>query len=270
MSKINRPLLTLVFTCGGSLFVLYFVFLGYIFPTIVSLTNPIEIIILYTLALRALLFFAVRRLRRMPGQIKIGVFSIESFALILVILLYVYTGDPGYNALVGSILTSWIAGGLVVITPYSILEFMISMYKSSTITNVIVFLIGEFASVIFLANIAFQISPAPSNLQQLGLTLITSIKTEPGTGITALAPSSLIVNVTAVILYISMISYIVLRHGVHERAFGFPLILMLLSTVVLFAWSSIASSSALNVFVSLTAPGAGIPLIFWVVLRGRK
>ena len=269
-NKIDFPLFALVFVCGGCLFALYFVFLGYFAPTLISLTNSIEIIIFYTLALRAVALFAVPRLRRLPGQIKLGVLSVESFVLILIIVWYIFSRDPGYNTLIGTILTSWIAAGLVVITPYTILEFMIGMYKSKTIANVLVMVVAEFASVIFLANIAFQISPAPNSLQQLGVDILTAIKSGPGTGITEFTPSNLIVNVIAVILYMSMILYIVLRHGVAEMTPSLPFILMLIGTITLFVWSSLALIVGLNIFVSLTAPGAGIPFILWVVLRGKK
>ena len=269
-SNIDRQLLALVLVCGGCLFALYFVFLGYFASTIVSLTSVVELVILYTLALRAVLLFTVPRLRRLPGQIKIGIFSIESFVLIVVIIWYIFTADPAINALIGTILTSWIAAGLIVITPYSILEFMISMYKPSTITSVLVFMVTEFASVVFLANIAFQVSPPPGSLQQLGVTLLTAIKAQPGSGITALGPSNLIINAVAVILYLCMVVYIVLRHGVAGRSPNLPFVLMLVGTLVLFVWSSLASIAGVNLFVSLTAPGAGIPLIFWVVLHAKK
>jgi hypothetical protein len=268
--KTDFAMLTIVLASGGVLLSLYFVFLEYFAPTLESLSNPIELLIFYTLVVRVILLFCVPRLRRLPGQIKIGVLAVESFVLILVIVLFIVTGDPGYNTLLGVILTSWIAAGLVVITPYSILEFMVSMYKSSSVTGVLTMVAGEFATVVFLSNIAFQISPAPGNLSQLGIDLLEAVRFQPGGGITGFSPTNFGVDVIALVLYVCMIAYVIKLNSLSGRSSTFPFFLMLIGTFVLFAWSSYAISFQTDIFLALTVPAIGISIFLWVVSYEKK
>ena len=252
------------------MFALYLAFLAYLPPVTSMLTNGVESAIFYTLFLRAVLLFFVPRFRRIAGQFKIGILSIESFVLVGIIVWYIFTADPAFNTLIGDILTSWIAGGLVIITPYSILEFMISMRKSPNLTVFLTSLVTEFAVVVFSVNIVSQVSPAPTDLQQLGISVLGSVKVQAGTGLSGLNASSVLVTAASLVLYVGAILYIVLKHDVLGRTFVLPFVLILIGTILLLFWSSFATIVGLDIFVALSTPAAVIPLILWAISREKK
>jgi hypothetical protein len=265
----DRWLYVLIFFCGAPLFALYIAFLVYLPPITTLLTDTTESIIFYTLFIRTALLLLVPSFRRIAGQFKIGILSIESFVLVGIIAWFLFTGDPYFNTLIGEILTSWIAAGLVIITPYSILEFMINMRKSPTITSFLTSLVTEFAAVLFSLDIVSQLTPVPTNLEQLGISLLGFAKVG-GTGLSAGSPSDVLITSTSLILYVSAILYIVSRHDVPGRTFLFPFILIFTGTIVVALWSSVALNFELQIFIALSAPAIAIPLILWVISRGKK
>src|SRR5579884_393096 len=189
--------LGLSFFASISLFYLYFYFLSAFLPG-VSLTNAIEVAIVYT---------QILRLRRGSFQSKIILFSFEVFVIAILIAIYFVTKDVSYNLLIGEILLAWIGAVLVILTPYALIRFAVAMYSGGELYSVLNYAAWEYVSVFFLASLVAESSgPLPSSVAGLGVSVINSVTNELRTGSEVFTYTSPIIVASAV-FFVSLALY---------------------------------------------------------------
>jgi len=263
---------------GMSLLIQYLYFLNFFFAPIllVSPMNPLEQIVFYTLTLRAIGLILIPRLRRLHPQLKIAIFSLETFILVIFIFLYIYTGYSFFEIMMGNLLTAWIASSLIVLTPYGIYQLVAMMYKNAvttTLTNVFSSLVPELGITLFLSNLAASVSSPPIGLTNFGSFVINSIKTQPGLGNSSALSSNPLIQAATIMIYISLLVYIAVCQN-PLASFGaryhFALLPMLLGTIALSAWLYIATSFSSNILFVLSVPSVITSIILWVIYHGKK
>ena len=267
-TNLNRIGLSLVF--GSALFSLYIIFLAFFAPVLVAPQDELELVIFYTLLLRVVLLTAVPLFRRIHPQIKIGLVSIESFVLVLFIAMFTLTHDFAYSTIMGEILTTWIGASLVILTPYGIVEFIITVYKGSTITTVFTSLAPLFAVGVFLANFAQTSSPQTS-IASFGNSVVDSLRVQPALGNITTSSVS-IIGVATIMIFVGGLLYVLADQPFLS---SFPakrhlsIVLMLISTAILGAWTFVFLGFTSNVLLVLSLPSMVIPIALWWLSHGK-
>jgi hypothetical protein len=258
------------------LFALYFYFLGYfIGPVFATSFDAVESAIFYTMILRALGIAFVPYLKRTHAQVKILVFSIEAFVLCFLILAFVLTGDQTYNSLLAVVLTSWLATTLIVLTPYSIYELAVTMYKGTNLTSLFMASTPVVAITFFLSNMVVRIPNPQSGLANFGAQLINSLRNEPSVaGGNGLINADYLTSAVSLVLFLVLIIYVVL--DLNESApslndvpkYHYALALALVGSIVVYTWLILTTHDLKgNTLEILTAPTIVIPIILWVITR---
>jgi hypothetical protein len=268
--------LGLAFFISLSLFALYLYFLNYFAGPIVSIPmDAIESAVFYSMILRALLLFFVPYLRKLQPQFKILIFSFEAFVLFCLILISLVSGDSGYLQLMADLLTAWLGATLIIVTPYSIYELALIMYRGTDITTLAVSSAPLVAICLFLSNLVVRVPNPQGGLSGFGTEMIRSLRVQPAIAGSTVETNSFISGVSAV-FFLSIIVYIAytLNQSAEPLAgvpkYHYALALMLLGSLVLYVWL-LASSSLLNgnIFEILSIPAAIIPVILWMIARER-
>jgi hypothetical protein len=269
-----KLILAIIFSVA--LFTLYFYFLGYfIGPLFAAPFDAIQSAIFYTMILRVLGIAFVPLLKKLHAQVKILVFSFEAFALCFLILGFVSTGNQSYSSLLADVLTSWLATTLIVLTPYSIYELAIMMYKGTSLTALFVSSTPVMAIAFFLADLVVHIPNPQNGLSNFGSQLINSLRAQPsvaeGSGLTS--ANSLIPTVSVVIFLVLAI-YVVL--DLNESVptlndlpkYHYALALAVIGSIAAYIWLILTTHDLNgNVFEILSAPTIIIPIVLWVITR---
>jgi|GEM_PF-2335763 hypothetical protein len=263
--------LGLSFFASISLFYLYFYFLSAFLPG-VSLTNAIEVAIVYTQILRLIAVASIRRLRRGSFQSKIILFSFEVFVIAILIAIYFVTKDVSYNLLIGEILLAWIGAVLVILTPYALIRFAVAMYSGGELYSVLNYAAWEYVSVFFLASLVAESSgPLPSSVAGLGVSVINSVTNELRTGSEVFTYTSPIIVASAV-FFVSLALYSAFVNSPAEsppRNY-YPIVFPLLATIILLGWMELFQLFTSDVFLVLSIPSLSIAIALWWLSRGRR
>ena len=269
--------LGLAFLSGLSLFALYLYFMSYFSGSI--LLGPMDAVqsaIFFTMILRVGALWFVPYLRRVYPQVKIVMLSFEAFILFLLVLVEVLTASSTDSQLMADVLTAWLVSALIIVTPYSIFELAIMMYKGTSITSLAVYSGPLSAICLFLSNFVARVPAPPIGIRDFGVTIIDSLKASPSFAGSGLGTENSFLSEASVFFFLSIILYIAFH--LNESAtdftqmpkYHYALSLMLLGSLISYLWL-LASSSLLdeNVFEILSLPAAVIPIILWVFARER-
>lgn len=277
MAQNNRDLarISSAFLAILSLLALYLFFLNYFFGSLINVMSEVESIIFYAMILRVLGITLVPYLRRMHPQIKILVFSFETFILVGLIVAFAFTGDIAYNALMGLILTTWLGVSLVVLTPYAIYQLGLMMYRGNSITSVVLSGAPEIAVGLFLGSLVFRVKTAPTGLSDFGTMIINSLRAEPGVGETGNIASSSILAGASTIFFIAIMVYAIFGQKLPTSTtfsglprYQYALVLVLLGIISLYIWTFSSPVLGGNVFVMFSIPAIAIAITLWGLSRG--
>ncbi|MHB1907570.1 MAG: hypothetical protein ACYCQJ_01715 [Nitrososphaerales archaeon] len=271
----NKTRLIPAIAASLSLLTLYLFFLNYFVVALVfSGMSEIESLIFYTMIFRVIGVTFIPYLKRIHPQIKILIFSFETFILVLLIVAYVFTKDPSYNLLMGNILTAWLGVSIVVLTPYAIYSLGLSMRNGASITSTVLSGAPEIAVGLFLASLVFRIRAMPNGLASFGTMIIASLRAQPGIGQTPSATSNPIISISSTIFFIAIFTYVILEKRIPTSAFStlpkfqYILALMLLGILALYLWTFSSQFFDGNIFIIFTAPSIIISIALWVLARG--
>jgi hypothetical protein len=262
---------------GLSLFALYLYFLNiFVVPIVGGPMDAVESAIFYTMIFRVLVLLLVPSLRKLGAQFKIVILSFEAFILFLLVVVAVLSGSTAYGQVIAKILTAWLMSALIVVTPYSIYELSLMMYKDTSMTALAVSAAPLGAICLFLANLAVRIPNPPSGIGNFGAVLITSLKDQPSFAGSTVAGESPFISGVSVLFFLSIIVYIVFHQAqtsldfTSATKYHYPLSLMVMGSLVTFLWLFFAAGFLNgNVFEVLSVPAASISIILWVVCRER-
>lgn len=260
-----------------SLFALYVEFLSYFAGPIFSAPmNTVESLIFYTMILRALGMAFVPSLKRLQAQVKILVFSFEAFVLCFLILEIVFTGDQYYSSLLATILTTWLGTTLIVLTPYSIYEFAIFMYRGTTVTSLVVSATPLVAISLFLSSLIVRVSSPPSGISNFGAGLINSLRGQPSVGGgNGLGSADSLGGVVSILFFLTMLTYVV--SDLYDSApmlaktvpkYHYALALAVIGSLGVYLWTVLVSHAfKADVIVIFSVPAIIIPVILWIITR---
>ncbi len=203
----------------------------------------VESIVFYTMVLRVLAVAFIPRVRRTNSQVKIALFSFETFVLVGLIFTYIYTLDRGYDILIGQLLTAWIGVSCLVLTPYLVYQIGYSMHKGMSAASLTLAVTPEYAVNLFLAGLAISLTSPPNGIVDFGSMLIGSIKVQSTFENAQLLGTNAFFASITVVLYISLVLYIgMCQYSTSFVAFAeaikyqYQLLLILAGTVIVFIW----------------------------------
>jgi hypothetical protein len=269
--------LGLAILAGVSLFALYLYSMSFFAGAVASgPMDQVESAIFYTMILRVLGLFFVPRLRRLPSQVKIVLLSLEAFVLVLVIIAAISTGSSGDTQIMADILTAWLVTALIVVTPYTIYELAVMMYKGTSVTALVFSAAPLVAICLFLSNLPSRIPNPPSGIGDFGVAVIDSMKTQAGFAGPASGGQNAFISGASVLFLLAIIVYIAFQLNLSSIDFAgtfkfhYALSLMVIGSLAMFLWL-FATTDLLkgNIFEILSLPAAGIPILLWVVCRER-
>jgi hypothetical protein len=236
--------------------------------------SPIETVIFYTMLLRVLGLMFVPFLRRLYAPGKIIILFFEDFVLFFLILVIAFTGDQVYGGLLAVLLTSWIGATLLILTPYSIFELVRMMNKGTSLTALVTSGAPLLAVGMFMASLSGS-TTFQSGLSGLGITIINSIKDQPGLAGGAQLGSNSLITGSAIVFSVSITLYIAIsmNQSIAKIAgvpkYHYALALVLVGIVAAYLWAistfTLFSGDILEIF---SVPAALIPIILWAMSRG--
>jgi hypothetical protein len=275
----DRVKLVLSILLGLCLFSFYLAFLGLIGGAILlAPMSGVESLIFYTLILRVLGVAFVPQLRRTHAQVKIALFSLETFALVVLIFGFIITGQPYFDTLIGGVLTAWLGASSIVLTPYLIYQIGASIYKGMSTSALVLSVVPEFAVGAFL--VGFGITNAgsvPAGISAFGTVLIGSVRAQTALqNEQAIASNAFIVGVS-LIAFLAMLFHIGLKQRNQSPNFNdtdslskgspryhYQLVLILVSAIIVLSWMIISAATlGGDDLVVLSLPAVVISAVLW-------
>jgi hypothetical protein len=282
--------LTIAVLIGLCLFALFVYFLVLIGATILlSPQSPIESLIFYTMVLRVLGVSFVPWLSRTHAQVKIALFSIETFVLVFLIFGYVLTQDPTFDTLIGQVLTAWVGVSAIVLTPYLVYQISTSMYKGLSTSGLTLSITPEYAIGVFL--VAFGIangSNPPSGISSFGSALIGLVRSQSQTQYITVVGTQPFVTAVSMIIFVCLLIYIGIAQRYETFAGSTPplfsatsmrsepkylllLLLLFAGVAATIAWIAISANDLLyNDLYIFTIPAVIVSATLWGMSRRKK
>jgi hypothetical protein len=281
-SQSNSVRIAIATLVGLCLFSLYFIFLGIDgAPILLAPMGAVESLIFYTLALRVLAVTFVPYLRKAHAQVKIALFSIETFVLVLLIFDFVITRQLAANILIGQVLTSWLGATSILLTPYLIWQISLNIYKGMSSSALVLSVTPEYVVGVFLVAFAIATSP-PSGISAFGASLVGSIRAQQTVqGVQMLGSNPLIVSIS-VIIFLCMLFQIGLMQGPQGTVnvgeplskgaprYPYQMLLLLAGAVFVFFWLIFFPSAlGTDALFTLCVPAIAITAILWGLTKRR-
>jgi hypothetical protein len=247
---------------GASLLYVYLVFaVAFVQKVDPSGLNPIEQAIVITQAARLVAVFVVPRLRKANAEVVWTLFSLESFFVVGLMGLFLYTSDVYYSRVVVDVFSTWITTLLLLTPPYTVFRYSANMVKGSKLWGIFLSIIMEFGFLLFLNNMISQIS-APINFGDFLSKLIVNVREDVVGRKNPVAVGSHFAE-PAVLLYVGLIVYAAFPHKNAKPNPTSVLVPALASTVALFGWISLAAAFIPSTLLSLTAPTLILVALIW-------
>jgi hypothetical protein len=277
-SQRSRVRMVIAILLALTLFALYLYFLDHFYPSLILVPmTAIEAAIFYTMILRTLGFAFIPLLRRQHPQTKILVFSLEAFVLCILIIMIALTSEAMYRVWMDQVLTVWIGATLIVLTPYSILELAVLMYKGPGLTSLVFSVAPLSAITLFLANLIVRVPNLPVGLANFGTAIIDSLRGEPSLAGGVGPGSSVLIPGISIVIFILMVVYIALIQNWSAPAltdtpkYHYALALMLIGSLVLYFWLfGVAPILKENIVTIFSIPATIIPVVILVITRHGK
>jgi hypothetical protein len=187
------------------------------------------------------------------------------------------TSEAMYRVWMAQVLTVWIGATLIVLTPYSILELAVLMYKGPGLTSLVFSVAPLSAITLFLANLIVRVPNLPVGLANFGTAIIDSLRGEPSLAGGVGPGSSVLIPGISIVIFILMVVYIALIQNWSAPAltdtpkYHYALALMLIGSLVLYFWLfGVAPILKENIVTIFSIPATIIPVVILVITRHGK
>lgn len=257
-----------VLGAGASLGYLYLVFaVAFIDNIDPARLNAVELAIVVTLAARLVAVFVLPELRNAKVEVVWILFSVETFLVVGLMGVFLYTSDPFYSRLVVDVFSTWLTTLAVVTPPYTIFRCAVSMVRESKLWGILVSVIAEFGFLVFMNNMVSQIK-APINIRSFLTAVILNVRSDVVGGKNPLVGVSQFAE-AAILLYVALIVYAAFPAW-HRKVDSAPILVpAVASTMVLFGWISLATGFMPNTYLSLTVPTILLTALVWWFTHGK-
>jgi len=254
---------------GGALSYLYVIFLfAFLFRADISELDSLQLVIIITLLGRLVFVLHLsgpRSMKDEPAVTAFILFSLEAYIFLGFMVFGLLFGGASFFAIGLEIFSTWVAGVMCVVLPYTILSISIRMAKNRELIGVLFPAATDFAFLVFLVGVTSQATKPPSfgNLFQY---LISSARSDLASGVSPL-PFASSVLVPSAVVYCSLLVYATLprtANGVSPRV---ALTLPLLSALVAIAWILNPARDVSSTLLSFTAPTLVVVALLWWFLR---
>ncbi len=229
--------------------------------------NVVELAIVITGAARLVAVFVLPELRNAKAEVVWILFSIETFLVVGLMGVFLYTSDPFYSRLVVDVFSTWLTVLALLTPPYTIFRCAVSMVRESKLWGILVSIIVEFGFLVFMNNMVSQVK-APINIGNFLTTVILSVRSDVVGGRNPLVGVSQFAE-AAILLYVALIVYVAFPAW-HQKADPAPILVpAVVSTVVLLGWISLATLFIPNTYLSLTVPTVILTALVWWFTHGK-
>ncbi|HEV2389227.1 MAG TPA: hypothetical protein VGS04_00735 [Nitrososphaerales archaeon] len=251
---------------GVSLYSLYAVsvvqFLQHLDASSIDL---VELLVVLTQALRLAGVASYYRGRPARGDVLLILFSLETFVVMGLIAVSLFTPDPFYGQLAGNIFSTWIAALFTVVPAYLIFASVTQMARSRSLVVVLLPLALELGLLVFIAT-TLQGFAGTFTFARFFDFLVASTRSEVASrAIPALPALSVILPSIAV--YCSLLVYATIPTAASVIVPRVNLVLPLLGAAVSLAWVYAAILVLPNSLLSFTVPGFLLVAVVWRYAR---
>lgn len=271
--------------CLFSFYIAFLVLLGG--SIILAPMNEVESIIFYTLVLRVLAVLFIPPLRKSHAQVKIALFSIETFVLVVLIFSYVLTQQPVYNILIGQVLTAWLGASSIVLTPYLIYQIAASMNKGMSTSALVLSVAPEYAVGAFLVGLGIiSASTPPAGISAFGAMLVGSLRAQTTIEGEGFIGSNPLIAGVSLTMFLCLLFYIGLKQHYQSAALGtipseplttqsvkyhYQLVILMIGAVITLTWlfTTRPFLGGDDLFV-LSLPAVIISSVLWGISRRGK
>ncbi|HYB03164.1 MAG TPA: hypothetical protein VED17_01790 [Nitrososphaerales archaeon] len=258
---------------GLGLFAIYVVFLNnFLAMSNLSDMTTIETVILYTQILRVVILFLVGLRYQIQPIVPIVVFSIEALLIPPLLVLIILTGESSfYTAFMGVLLTAWFGADALILEPYAIYRFALTLVKEMTVTAGLTLAAFELITVLFLSTLLSGVTQPIQGLSGLGMQIISEIRTDlQGGGVPnptgdVLTSFGLILFFVGIVFYTTFGSYSVRS----KLRLPWMLIVAFAGVIVAFVWIGLVSQSQSDVLAVLSLPSFALLALIWATSRGK-
>ncbi len=261
------------FSVGLGLFAIYLVFLNdFLNVSNLSSMTEIETIILYTQILRVVVLFLIGLRYQIPPIVPIIVLSIEALLIPPLLVLIIWTGDSAYyTAFMGVLLTAWFGAEALVVEPYAIYRFAVTLFKEATVTGGLTLGALELVSVLFLSTFLSGLTQPIQGLSGLGMQIISQIRADlQGGGVPnpqqdPLSSAGLILFFLGIVSYTTFGSYSIRS----KLSLSWMLVVLFMGVVLAFAWIGLAAQSVPDILEVISVPSFVLIALIWGTSRGK-
>ncbi len=229
--------------------------------------NAVEQAIVITMAARLVAVFVLPELRNAKVEVVWILFSLETFVVVGLMGIFVYTSNPFYSRMVVDVFSTWITTLFLLTPPYTIFRCAVGMARGSKLWGTLVTVIMEFGFLVFMNNIISQIK-APIDLGRFLTTVILSVKSNVAGGKNPLVGASQFAD-AAILLYVALIVYAAFPAWNRKTDPASILVPAVASTAILFGWISLATAFIPDTYLSLTAPTVLLTALVWWLTNGK-
>lgn len=225
-------------------------------------SNPVETGVFWFVLLRALLFVAALRFRRIKPGDAVLLLSGDVVIIPIVLALFLVTGDPTFGSFGGAYLASWLSSALLLYAPVAAISVAVSMARRSRLVAV------ASASAGALTLSALVLRGVESAYGDYGLSAVVRWTLGGLKGQFTPSPdlSALMLGCSA-LLFVALTAYSVAA-GAAEGAQLVPgLSLAVFGAALLLVWVQL--TSVLAPWEALDVPAAALVGTVWVLTRER-
>lgn len=231
--------------------------------------TQLEQLIFETQILRVVVVAYLQRYPRFNPVIPMILFSLEVFLIPCFGLLEYLTGNPVYTIIMGQVLTTWIGVSALVLTPFAIYQFFVTMVRGSPLVNVILFGTMEIGSLSLIAEILSFVHTKITGPSALGTVIAQDLGSKLQAKFAGLG-SNLTLEASLTMFFVGMIVYLVSSRGYTKpTSFLYPFIVFLLGSVALFVWTGVSRIATANILFVFTVPILVLATAVWVSAHGK-
>ena len=258
---------------GVGLFAIYAVFLNnFLVMSNLSDMTTIETVILYTQILRVVILFLLGLRYQIQPIVPIVVFSIEALLIPPLLVLIILTGESSfYTAFMGVLLTAWFGADALILEPYAIYRFAITLVKEMTVTAGLTLAAFELITVLFLSTLLTGLTQPIQGLAGLGMQIISQIRTDLQGGGVPNPSEDVLTSLGLILFFVGIVIYTTFGSGSIRSKLGIPwmLVVSFAGVILAFVWIGLISQSQTDILLVVSLPSFALVTLIWATSRGK-
>jgi hypothetical protein len=234
--------------------------------------TEIETIILYTQILRVVVLFLLGLKYQIQPIVPIVVFSIEALLIPPLLVLIIFTGESSfYTAFMGILLTAWFGADALILEPYSIYRFAVTLFKEPSVSGGLTLGSFELISVLFLSTLLSGLTQPIQGLSGLGMQIISQIRTDLQGGGIPNPQQDILTSVGLVLFFVGIVCYTGFGSSTIRSKLRMPwmLIVLFAGVILAFSWIGLLSQTVPDIFEILSIPCFALIAVLWGTSRGK-